>query len=151
LCRRSAVGGKTSNEADTYKTISVYQSVDCCNERSMASQVANLNVERQMALLQKEETDNRKKILELEHALKENEEIMEGISNNSVAGGQRRFCGMDKIQSQYHSERDLENDERGLIAITSLVNQKTNCNVYPGIFQQDLDVKLLLAIDKFWD
>jgi hypothetical protein len=74
-----------------------------------------------MSLLQKEKIENRKKILELEHALKdENEEIksrsnaarvhswLEGSSNNSVAGGQRWFCGMDKTQSHYHSERPVE-------------------------------------------
>jgi hypothetical protein len=44
LCRRSAVGGKTSNGAETYRTVSVYRSVECCNERSMESQAAKLNV-----------------------------------------------------------------------------------------------------------
>jgi tetrahydromethanopterin S-methyltransferase subunit G len=109
LCRRSAV-----------ETVSVYRSVHGCNERSMEIQAGKLNVERRMALLQKEEIENRKKILELELALKENEEIksisnaarvhfwLEGRSNNSVAGGQWLFSGMDKTQSQYHSDRDLE-------------------------------------------
>jgi hypothetical protein len=41
----------------------------------MESQAAKLYVERQMALLQNEENENRKKILEMEHALKKNEEI----------------------------------------------------------------------------
>jgi hypothetical protein len=62
-----------------------------------------------MALLQKEAIENRKKILELEHTLWENEEIksrtnaarvhswLESRSNNSVAGGEHRwFCGMNK-------------------------------------------------------
>jgi hypothetical protein len=75
LRRTSAVGGKTSNGAETYRTVNVYRSVECCNERSMKSQVAKLNVQRRMALLQKEEIENRKNILELEHAFKENEEI----------------------------------------------------------------------------
>jgi hypothetical protein len=66
LCKRHAVGGKTSNGAETYRTISVYRSVDCCNERSMENQAAKLNVKRQMALLQKEAIENRKKIIELE-------------------------------------------------------------------------------------
>jgi hypothetical protein len=64
LCRRSAVGGKTSNGAEIYRTVSVYRSVDCCNERRTKSQAAKLNVEQQMALPQKE-IENRKKILEL--------------------------------------------------------------------------------------
>jgi hypothetical protein len=64
LCRRSAVGGKTSNGEETYRTVSVYRSVDCCNERSMENYAAKLNVEGRMALLQKEEIENRKKILE---------------------------------------------------------------------------------------
>jgi hypothetical protein len=90
--------------------------------------------------------------------MKENEEIksrsnavrvhawLEGIrSNNSVAGGKRRFFGMDKTQSHNHSERDLENNERKMMTITSPVNQKTNFNVDPGNCQRDPDVKMLLA------
>jgi hypothetical protein len=88
----------------------------------------------------------------LKHALKENEEIksrsnvarvlswLEGRSNNSVAGGQRSFCGIDKTQSHYHSERDLEDNEREMMTITSPVNQKTNLNVDPGNGQRDPDV-----------
>jgi hypothetical protein len=67
--------------------------------------------------------------------------VLEGRSNNSVAGGQQWFYGMDKTQSHYHSDRDLTNNERGIMRITSPVNQKTNFNVYPGNFQQDPDVK----------
>jgi hypothetical protein len=67
LCRKSPVGGKTSNGAETYRTVSVYRSVDCCKERNLESQDAKLNVERRIALLQKEEIENGKKILELEH------------------------------------------------------------------------------------
>jgi hypothetical protein len=88
----------------------------------------------------------------LEHALKENEEIksrsnvarvlswLESRSNNSVAGGQRSFCGIDKTQSNYLSERDLKNNEHGVMTITSPVNQKTNLNVDPGNGQRDPDV-----------
>jgi hypothetical protein len=123
----------------------------------MENQAAKLNVERRMRLLQKEEIGYRKEIHELQHALKENEEIksrsnaapvhswLEGRSNNSVAGGQRWVCGMDKTQSHYQSDRDLENNERVMLKITSPVNQKTNFNVYPGNFQQVPDVKMLLA------
>jgi hypothetical protein len=97
-----------------------------------------------MALLQKEEIENKENIFEFEHALKENEEIkprsnaarvhswLEGRSNNSVADGQRWFFGMDKTQTQYHSDRDLENNERGMMKTTSPVNQKTKFNIYPG-------------------
>jgi hypothetical protein len=52
---------------------------------------------------------------------------------------------MDKTQSNYHSDRDLENNESGMMTITSSVNQKTNFNVYTGNCQQDPDVKLFLA------
>jgi hypothetical protein len=52
---------------------------------------------------------------------------------------------MDKIQSHYHSDRDLENNDRGMMTITSPVNQKTIFNVYPGNCQKDPDVKMLLA------
>jgi hypothetical protein len=52
---------------------------------------------------------------------------------------------MDKTQSHYHSDRHLENNERGMMRITSPVNKKTNFNVYPGNCQQDSDVKMLLA------
>jgi hypothetical protein len=74
----SAVGRKTSNGAETYKTIRVYESVDFYDARGieMEDQAAKLNIERKMALLQKEEIENREKILELEHALRKNEEIM---------------------------------------------------------------------------
>jgi hypothetical protein len=104
------VVGKTSNETATYRTLSGYRSVDCSNKRRRESQAAKLNVERRMALLQKEEIENRNKILEMEHALNENEEIksrsnaarvhawLEGRSNNSVAGAQRWFYGIDKTQ-----------------------------------------------------
>jgi hypothetical protein len=71
LCKKSAIEGKTSNGAETYRTVSIYRIVDCCNEHSMESQAAKLNVERRTALLQKEEIENREKILEL----KEHEEI----------------------------------------------------------------------------
>jgi hypothetical protein len=50
---------------------------------------------------------------------------------------------MDKTQSNYHGDRDLENNERGMMRITSLINQKTNFNVYPGNCQQDPNVKML--------
>jgi hypothetical protein len=115
----------------------------------MESQAAKLNVEQRMGLLQKEGNWIHEEDFELEYALKENEEIkqrsnaarvhswLEGRSNNSVAGGQWRFCGMDKTQSHYHSDRDLENNERGMMKITSPVNQKTNFNVYPGNCQQN--------------
>jgi hypothetical protein len=118
---------------------------------------AKLNVEQRIALLQKEEIENRKKILELEHAFKENEEIksrsnaalvnswLKGRINNSVAGGKRRFCGMDKTQSNYHSDQDLQNNDRGMMTITNPVNQKSNFNIYPGNCQQDPDVNMLLT------
>jgi hypothetical protein len=37
---------------------------------------------------------------------------------------------MDKTQSHYHSDWDLENNERGMMTITSHVDQNTNLNVY---------------------
>jgi hypothetical protein len=52
---------------------------------------------------------------------------------------------MDKTPSHFDSDRDLENNERVVMRITSPVNQKTNFNVYPGNCQQDPDVKMLLA------
>jgi hypothetical protein len=90
------------------------------------------------------------------NALKENEEIksrsnaarvhswLESRSNNCVAGGQRRFCGMDKTQTHYQCDRDLENKERRMMKITSSVNQKTKFHIYPGNCQRDPDVKMLL-------
>jgi hypothetical protein len=66
LCSRSAVGGKTSNGAETYRTTTTELPLqDCCKELSMENQAAKLNVEQRMALLQKEEIENRQKILEL--------------------------------------------------------------------------------------
>jgi hypothetical protein len=47
LCRKNVVGGKTSDGA-----ISLYERVDCYDERDMESQTAKVNVERKMALLQ---------------------------------------------------------------------------------------------------
>jgi hypothetical protein len=52
----------------------------------MESQATKLNIERRMALLQKEEIENRKNIVELEHALKDNEEIK---SRSNAAGRQK--------------------------------------------------------------
>jgi hypothetical protein len=49
LCRRGAVGRKTSNRAKTYRKVSIYRRVDCCNERSIENQAAKLNVERRVA------------------------------------------------------------------------------------------------------
>jgi hypothetical protein len=76
-----------------------------------------------MALLQKEEIENRKKILELEHALNKNEEIMSRSNaarinswlkrrrNDSAASRQHCFRNMDKRQARYHSDRIFENKE----------------------------------------
>jgi hypothetical protein len=51
---------------------------------------------------------------------------------------------MDKTQTNYHSDRDLENNECRMMKITSSVNQKTKFNIYPGNCQRDPDVKMLL-------
>jgi hypothetical protein len=65
------------------------------------------------------------------------------LSNNSVGGGQRWFCGMDNTQSHYHSDRDLENNERGMMTITSPVTEKP---VLTSILSTRYpDVKMLLA------
>jgi hypothetical protein len=45
---------------------------------------------------------------------------------------------MDKTQSHYHSDRDLGNNERGMMTITSPVNQKTNLKSIQEMFNNIL-------------
>jgi hypothetical protein len=54
-----------------------------------------------------------------------------------------KICDIDKTQSHYHSDRDLENNNRGMMPIMNPVNHKTNFNIYPGNCQQDPDVNML--------